>query len=44
MTFDDDRDDSENERWECIGPDCINPHFIHMRSECFTVEDCEDQC
>lgn len=28
--------------WKCIGEGCINPHYIHMRDECFTVDECDE--
>ena len=41
--FEDDYDPSNFERdsdeWECaFGDDCLNPHFNHLRSECYTAE------
>lgn len=38
--FDSD-DERETERWVCIGPECINPHYLHTRDECMTVESVE---
>lgn len=37
---DDDWMDEHNEdEWECVfGTNCLNPHFIHRRDECYTVE------
>lgn len=34
--------DERAARWTCIGGDCINPHPIHMRDECYTVEMAEE--
>lgn len=41
----DDRDEDEysepdeDDEWECaFGERCLVPHFIHQRSECYTVE------
>jgi hypothetical protein len=29
----------EDDEWECeFGERCLVPHFIHPRSECYTVE------
>lgn len=46
-TFDEDEDDlrddeEEEDRWVCIGDDCLNPHFLHLRYECFTEEMVKD--
>jgi|SRR5690606_28640959 len=31
-------EERERERWTCIGSECLNPHMIHTRDECFTAE------
>lgn len=34
----DDFDDDEDE-WECeFGANCLVPHFVHRRSECYDME------
>ena len=34
-----DERDCDDDEWECeFGERCLVPHFIHSRSECYTVE------
>jgi hypothetical protein len=35
----DDYEEEDEDEWECeFGAGCLVPHFIHRRSECYTVE------
>lgn len=34
----------DSDEWECaFGTDCLNPHFNHLRSECYTSEMAHEQ-